>query len=327
MENKLAVGIDIGGTSLKGIILSSDGRSSDFTRMPTEAAQGGHKVLENLLKLIGIMLEKSGDLAAVLGIGIGTPGFIDSAGVAGGGSENLPGWRGTPIFQEVQKKYNLPVTGGNDVTLATLAELKYGVGKGIPNFVYFALGTGIGGGIVINGKLYRGSHGMAGELGHISVDPEGLPCNCGQRGCVEQYASGTGIVNLALSMSAKNNRESPFSKLVKQNPGAVTAELVYHYVAADDPVALIVHHRASRMLARALGITVNVLSPDMIVLGGGVMKSGKLIIETVDQYVPEYCFPEIYRHCTIAKAKVGENGGALGAAIRVFDEFSSLEFP
>ncbi|KMQ51249.1 Glucokinase [Chitinispirillum alkaliphilum] len=317
---KHALGIDLGGTNLKGIVLTSSGESRHLTRIPTEAEKGGKHVLDNLLKLIGILVEKNGNSESIVGVGIGTPGFIDNDGVILGGAENLPGWKDTQVFVPILEQYGLKATGGNDVTVAALAELKFGAGKGVNNLVCFALGTGVGGGIVINGKLYKGTHGMAGELGHISVDSSGLPCNCGQVGCVEQYASATGIVALAVDYA--KNETSPLAKIVQENPSSVTSKMVYEYVAKEDPLALKVHHKATEMLGRAVGITINTFAPDRVVLGGGVMMAGEVILEAVRKYSANFCWPEIYEQCQIVAAQMGEDAGVLGAASMAFDELS-----
>ncbi len=316
---KLAIGIDLGGTNLKGIVLGSDGERRHLTRIPTQAEKGGQQVLKNLLSLIGVLIEKSGDKDSVIGVGIGTPGFIDSDGTILGGAENLPGWRGTQVFEPIMEQHGLRATGGNDVTVAALAELKFGAGKGVNNLVCFALGTGVGGGIVINGKVYKGTHGMAGEVGHISVETDGLQCSCGQKGCVEMYASATGIVRLARYFAA--GEDSPLAQIAKTDPDAVTSKLVYGHVAKNDSLALKVHHKATQMLGKAVGITINTLSPDRVVLGGGVMMAGDVILEAVKKYAARHCWPEIFEQCTIVPAQLSEDAGVLGAASMAFDEF------
>ncbi|NLE00777.1 MAG: ROK family protein, partial [Fibrobacter sp.] len=251
------------------------------------------------------------------------PGFVDGDGVVLGGAENLPGWKGTQIYAPIMQKFNLKATAANDVTVMALAEAKYGAGKGVRNLVCFALGTGIGGGIVTDYHLFKGTHGMAGELGHIVVETNGIPCNCGQRGCVERYASATGIVNMArkLCAEAKDNNPTEFVIEVNKNPLAVTSKMVYNYVKNNDPVAVRVNEIACDMLARAIGITLNTLSPDRVVLGGGVMMAGQVIIDTLCRYVPLYCWPAIWERCQLAIAQLGEDAGVLGAGAMAFEEF------
>ncbi len=325
MEN-LAIGIDLGGTNLKGIILGADGKGRHVTRIPTEADKGGQQVLKNILALIDILVQKSkSDDANILGVGLGSPGFIDKDGTVLGGAENLPGWKGTQIYAPIMERFGLKATAANDVTVAALAELKYGAGKGVSNIVCFALGTGIGGGIAINGKLYKGTHGMAGELGHIVVETNGIQCNCGQKGCVERYASATGIVHLAKEFASREGTEAtPFVKAFREHPSAVTSKMVYDYVAKKDPVALMVHETVCDMLGRAVGIALNALSPDRIILGGGVMMAGQVIIDGVSKYAAKYSWPAIFERCSIVAAQMGEDAGVMGAAAMVFEEFGEI---
>jgi glucokinase len=320
--SKSAIGIDLGGTNLKGIVMDRNGRGRHLTRIPTEADRGGAVVMKNILTLVEKLIEKEGSKNDLLGVGIGTPGFVSESGVISGAG-NLPGWAGTEIYSPVRKRFGLQATAANDVTVMALAEAQHGAGRGVRNLVCYALGTGIGGGIVIDHKLYKGSHGMAGELGHVVVVPDGLACTCGMKGCVECYASATGIVRMALESARKikSPESSPFVKEALAAPDAVTAKMVYDFVKKGDPVACETNDRACDLLARAIGAMINALSPDRIVLGGGVMMAGQIIIDTVNRHLPKYCFPMIRETCTIVRAELGEDAGVVGAAAMVFEEF------
>jgi glucokinase len=318
----LAIGIDLGGTNLKGVVMSEDGAQLHTYRVPTEARKGGKQVLQNIANLVGKLIELNGGKDDIRGVGMGTPGFVDNDGLILGGAENIPGWKGNNMFAPVREKYRLPVTAGNDVTVAALAEAKYGAGRGINNMALFALGTGIGGGIVVNGHVYKGTHGMAGELGHIPVEHNGLPCTCGRKGCVEQYASATGIVTNAIALCAhmSDHERTPFVDYVNQHPDAVTSKTVYDFLAKGDPGAKAVHEFVCDHLARAVGVVIDTLAPDRIVLGGGVMQAGQVIVDTVAKYVPLYCWPTICERCDIVQAACGDSAGVVGAAALVFDE-------
>jgi glucokinase len=201
----------------------------------------------------------------------------------------------------------------------------FGAGRGVKNIVCFALGTGVGGGIVTDGKLYKGTHGMAGEVGHIVVETGGTLCACGQKGCVERYASATAIVNMAVDFSTHardvGGDMTPFAETVLKNPAAVTSKTVYEYVAKADPIALKVHNRACDMLGRAVGIMINALSPDRVILGGGVMMAGDIILDTVKSYAARHCWPAIFERCEIVHAKMGEDAGVMGAGALAFEQF------
>ena len=319
MKN-LAIGIDLGGTNLKGIIMDANGSSRHLTRIPTDAAKGGAVVLENILKLIGILIEKEGGSGSILGVGFGSPGFVDANGIIIGGAENLPGWKGTRVSEAIRSRFGLVSTGANDVTVAALAESKFGAGRGVKNMVCLALGTGIGGGIVIDGRVYKGTHGMAGEFGHIVVETGGVQCNCGLKGCVEQYASATGIVNLARRYARTFRGKSGLAKLIKAGGTPVTSKTVYDHVKKQDPLALKVHETACEMLGRACGFICNALSPDRIVLGGGVMKAGQVIVDEVKRRFSRYCWEAIAQRTDVVAAECGEDAGVLGAAALVFEE-------
>lgn len=321
---KLAIGIDLGGTNLKGVLLNEQGKGNHITRIPTEAQKGGVQVLKNILRLTEMLLEKVRPDQEVLGVGIGTPGYVSEDGTVYG-AENLPGWKGTQIYTPIKEKFGLPALAANDVTVMALAESKYGAGRGVNNLVCYALGTGIGGGIVIDGCLYKGTHGMAGELGHIVVQTDGIPCNCGQRGCVEQYASATGIANFARKLATKYccSNNTPFVAEANKDLSKVTSKMVYDYVHHNDPIAVQVHETTCDMMARAIGTTLNTLSPDRVVLGGGVMMAGQIIVDTVSRFVPQYCWPSIWKLCDIVLAELGEDAGVFGAAAMIFESFSS----
>ncbi len=322
---KLAIGIDLGGTNLKGVVLSATGEKIFSARIPTESEKGGQRILGNILRLTEILLDKVGSKDEVLGLGLGTPGFIDQRGIIIGGAENLPGWKGTDVFSPLKKKFGLKITGGNDVTVAALAESKLGAGKGLDNVICFVLGTGIGGGIVVNSSLYQGAMGMAGELGHIVVETGGIDCNCGQKGCVERYASGPGMVQLARNYAITMVQDSSLKKIIIDNSSQITSETIYVFVSKDDPLALKVHHKACEMLGRAVGIIINIFAPDRVVLGGGVMMAGPVITSAVTKYAAGYCFADMFKHCEIVQAELGEESGQLGAALLVFDQFASSQ--
>ncbi|MCL2183018.1 MAG: ROK family protein [Chitinispirillia bacterium] len=321
---KSAIGIDLGGTAIKGAIIGERGIEGVVTRVPTEAHKGGQQVLDNILGLISELIEDSGrPSSSFIGVGIGTPGFVGSDGTILGGAENLPGWKGTQLYGPITKRFGLGVSAANDVTAVALAELMFGAGRGVKNLVCFALGTGVGGGIVTDGKLYKGTHGMAGEVGHIVVETGGIPCTCGQKGCVERYASATGIVNMAVEMAAGagDGELTEFVSLVRKNPVEVTSKMIYEYVAKADPVALKVHNRACDMLGRAVGVMINALSPDRVVLGGGVMMAGDVILETVKSYAARHCWPAIFERCEIVPAQMGEDAGVMGAGALAHEQF------
>lgn len=317
-----AIGIDLGGTNLKGVIINRDGDGRHLTRIPTEAEQGGDHVMKNICTLVGSLIEKEGSTEQIAGVGIGTPGFVSEEGVVDG-AENLPGWKGTRLYEPIKAQFELEAIGANDATVAALAEARYGAGKGVRNMVLLTIGTGIGGGIVVDHTLYTGTFGMAGELGHIIVETDGIQCNCGLKGCVERYSSATGHVTLAKKYAAETTGVdvTPFTRFVLDTPDKVTSKTIYDYVEKNDPIALKVHETQCDMLGRLIGIICNAFSPDRIVLGGGVMKSGAIITNTVAKYAAMNCWPMVWEKCDLVEAKLSEDAGVLGAAAMVFDRY------
>jgi glucokinase len=318
---KKAIGIDLGGTAIKGAIIDGSGICGGVTRVPTEAHEGGRRIMSNILSLIEKLAESGGGPGAFIGVGIGTPGFVDADGKILNGGANLPGWTGMQVYAPIAERFGLRASAANDVTSVALAELMFGAGRGVRNMVCFALGTGVGGGIVTNGRLYKGGHGMAGEIGHIVVETGGEPCPCGQRGCVERYASAPGIVKMAVDMAKDEGNQTALAKSVREKPEEVTSKLVYEYVAKGDALALKVHERACDMLGRAVGIIINTFSPDRVVLGGGVMMAGSVVLEAVKKYAAFHCWPEIFKFCEILPAQMGEDAGVLGAGALALEEF------
>lgn len=318
---QFAIGIDLGGTNIKGIVMNHCGESSHITRVPTQAHLGGSHIMENILELIRQLIDKHGDPSTIAGVGIGTPGFIGANGAICGGAKNLPGWEGTQVFAPIVNQFGLAAYGTNDATAMALAEGKYGAGSGKQNVVFFTLGTGIGGGVITNGHVYQGAGGRAGELGHIVVETNGLPCTCGMNGCVEQYASATGIVQHALWVCRSHDEPAfgAFAKAVQESPESVTAKLVYDYAKKGDSTAIAINEYICERLARAVGAVLNTLAPDRVVLGGGVMMAGQIIVDTVSRHARHCCWPDIFDRCDIVAAELGEDAGAMGAAALVFE--------
>jgi glucokinase len=315
-----AIGIDIGGTTVKGAIIAGDGLIRRRMRVPTDTSLNGARILETVITIIGRLIEQEGGSDHVFGVGIGAPGFIDRDGTVIGKAVNLPGWEGMQLCRPVKERFALRAVAANDALAMTLAEARFGAGRGVADMVCYALGTGIGGGIVTGGNLHHGTRGMAGEFGHVSIDPGGIPCGCGQKGCVERYASAPGIVYWAREICETGRvEETDFVRIVRAGGDAVTAKLVYEFVNRGDPVARRVNEFVCDKLSRAVGITINTLAPELVVLGGGVMMAGQVIVDTVRKHLPKYSLPEMLKTCEVRAAELGEDAGVIGAGALVFD--------
>lgn len=298
MTDRLALGIDIGGTSCSLALMDEAGRLRKTFDIPTRAHEGGEALIARLIEAAGRVLAEG---AGVLGIGIGSAGQIDFAtGTCRYATEALPGWTGMPIADRFRAAFGLPVWVENDANAAALAEHRYGAGRGLSDLICLTLGTGIGGGAIAGGRLVRGAHGAGGELGHIPVEPGGAPCACGSSGCLEAYASATGILRMA--------RESGVE--------AGSAREVYALAAGGDAAALAVTERAARYLAQGIVAMVAAFDPQAVLIGGGVSQAGDLLFAPLRRHLEAN--PFVRGRCAVRPAALGPAAGVIGAAAQVF---------
>ncbi len=310
------VGIDLGGSSIKTVRADGNGRLSPVLRVPTRGDAGAEGVLEQLAEIIAeYVTDADGELG---GIGIGTPGLVDEDGYLRGEAVNIDGWDKISITGTLRGRFAVPIRVQNDTSLATLAELRRGAGRGARHLIAFFLGTGLGGGIVADGRLYCGNHGLAGEFGHTVVEPDGPPCKCGQAGCLEQYASAQGLVRLCVELAPQH--DSPLASAVRHTPTELTAELVYRRFQHGDALAVAVHGVVSEMLARGVGAMMNALAPERVILGGGVLRSGAFIPDSVRRRIHRYTLPAVREDCRIVEAGLGADAGAIGAVLLALGE-------
>ncbi|MBL8024886.1 MAG: ROK family protein [Fibrobacteres bacterium] len=320
METKKswAIGVDIGGTTIKCALISEHGDVKGVRRSPTEANLGREKMLNNIKNAINeVLVENELRLHDIEGIGFGTPGLIVDGVLEG--NPNLPAWNGTPIAAEMKARFDVPCFVANDVTIATFAEFIYGAGKGAKNLVMFAVGTGIGGGLVINGQLFEGSNGMAGEIGHVTVVPDGRVCGCGQKGCLEAYSSTLAINAMTREyLTSMRGKSSKIYEAVGGDLSKVTPRIVYDCAKEGDEVGLAVNETVCTYLAVAIGGLINTLNPDTIILGGGVMEAGEIIIGNIKKKLPLYSHFMMRERCRLVPALLGENAGVTGCGALVF---------
>ena len=282
---KYGFGVDIGGTTCKLGLFETTGMVLDKWEIPTRTENGGENILSDVAAAIAEkMTEKEILKTQVQGIGIGVPGPVTSEGVVLR-CVNL-GWDIINVAKEMAERTGMPVKVGNDANVAALGEMWQGGGKGRKNVVMVTLGTGVGGGVITDGKVVTGSKGAGGEIGHIIVnDKETDPCGCGQRGCLEQYASATGIVRMAKKKLDSDSRESALRAI-----DPLTAKDVFDAAKAGDAVADEVVDDMTKILGRALANVARVVNPDVFVIGGGVSKAGSVITDRVKKYYDEKSF-------------------------------------
>lgn len=304
---KYCFGVDVGGTTVKMGLFNVDGEVLDKWEIKTRTENGGEAILPDIADAIHKKLgEKDISKEEVVGIGIGIPGPINEAGVVPH-TANL-GWGYKEVSKEMTELTGLLCKGGNDANVAALGEMWKGGAAGYENVVMVTLGTGVGGGIIIGGKILTGSNGAGGEIGHLHVD-DNIPghCGCGNQGCLEQVASATGIVNLA--KTALENGDEP-SVL---RDGEVSAKAVFDAVKAGDRLAMDVAEVFGKYLGTALANIAAVTDPQAIVIGGGVSKAGPVLFNYVEKYYQKYCFQSC-RNVKFALATLGNDAGIYGSA-------------
>jgi len=263
-----SIGVDLGGTNLRIAAVSADGRMLDKIALSTRIDLGCDQVVSDMCDAIFRLTAQYRGGGSFLGAGIGAPGIIDfDAGVVRK-SANLPGWTGYPVRAELERRLNARVFLDNDAHVAGLGEKWLGAGRDVDNMAMITLGTGIGGCLVLNGKAFPGMSGMSGEFGHITIEPEGIPCGCGNRGCAERYASASAIARMA--REAIESGEAPTLAKAAASGAEFTPKAVYDLAMQGDAAAQRIFRSFGRALGMMLADIVNVLNLDMYVLGGGV---------------------------------------------------------
>jgi glucokinase len=318
----MQIGLDLGGTKCLGVALEVD--PGQPLRILAEhrlgTPEGTEAILDTMVEVTLALLAEAEGIPGVgtgpieIALGAGVPGLITREGVMRA-SPNLPGMYEVNIAAELEERVRAArpeilltsVQVDNDANCAALAEWAYGAGQGTENLVLVTLGTGIGGGLVIGGRPYRGSHGFAGEFGHMVVDPMGISCPCGQRGCWERYGSGSGLAHLA--------QEAGMTPLVESG-GVLRSEDVVAGVLAGSALAVEVMSRYARWVALGLVNLANILDPEMIILGGGLVSEAELFVPEVRRLFAELLYESAHRdHPVIAVAHMDHRAGAIGAAV------------
>ncbi|MDO4432684.1 MAG: ROK family glucokinase [Aerococcaceae bacterium] len=312
---KKILGIDLGGTSVKMAIISSEGEILEKWTIATNILEDGSHIVPDMIQSIREHLDRYGlTTADFLGIGMGSPGKVDAHAGTVIGAYNL-NWRTLqPVREAFQAAFDVPFFIDNDANVAALGEQWKGAGNNADDVVLFTLGTGVGGGIVTNGQLVRGFGGAAGEVGHITVDTEnGFDCTCGKKGCLETVASATGIVNLARQFAEEYVGDSPIKAAV-DNGDVVTSKDIFEASKAGDFFAEQVVERFAKYLGLAVAHIACTLNPSSIVLGGGVSAAGEYLLEQIKPFYHAYTFPQIRENTQLALATLGNDAGVIGAA-------------
>ncbi|MBS7132567.1 MULTISPECIES: ROK family protein [Clostridium] len=304
---KYVIGVDLGGTKISTAISTIEGNILANVVLPTKAEEGEVAVLGRIIQSIDeVIVGSSTSIDEVEAIGIGSPGPLDAKKGIIITTPNLP-FKDYNLVQPLKEKYNIPVYLDNDANAAAIGEYMFGAGKGKESIIYFTVSTGVGGGAVLDGKVYRGHTSNALEIGHTTVDPNGPRCNCGNLGCLEAMSSGTAIAKKGKE-AVSTNVETSLKKY-----DTITSYEVFKEAEAGDEVAKDIIDNALTYLGIGVANAIATFDPEMIIIGGGVSKAGDIVFDTVKKVVNKRCFKSMAESCEIVPAGLGSDAGVVGA--------------
>lgn len=312
------IGIDVGGTNVKIALVDDNGKIIYSNSVPTYAKMGYEYTVNNIKQAIkDLMKETNTTPSDIEGIGFDFPGQVDCKTGVVKLAPNIPGWVNVPIAQMIEDEFHIPTRIDNDVRCAALGELKFGAGRGCENFICITVGTGIGSGIVINGKVVRGATNAAGELGHIKLQMNGGPiCGCGDTGCLEAFASGPAIVAMAQEY-IKGGKSTKFREMAAAEGGEITPYMVAKAAEEGDPVAKRIFEIVGEYIGIGLTSVINLLNPERVIIGGGVAESGELLLGPIRKTIKERAMVVAGNAVEIVPAQLGNSAGVIGASMLI----------
>lgn len=320
----IVVGIDLGGSNIKMLIMDRDGNQlykkkyATIIGEPLDVLNQINSIIERAL------FELKVDEKVLKGIGIGLPGQVDEKKGIAIYLPNLPGWHNINVADHISDMFNAPVLIENDVRMAAIAEKYLGTGKDVDDMLCVAIGTGIGSGIFLNGALYKGWQNCAGEIGHMTVDANGPLCSCGNYGCLEMYAGGKGIIRRTKEALKNHDGISQINILINNNIEMLSVAVVAQAASKGDELAEKILNDTAVYLGIAIANLVNILNPQVVVIGGGVMKCGDVLLDPIKKEIKKRTMP-VNRNVLIEPAKFGEWAGAVGAAEIACQKYIRLE--
>ncbi|MDG5470804.1 ROK family glucokinase [Jeotgalibacillus sp. ET6] len=312
---KLIIGVDIGGTTVKMALIHESGEIMEKWVISTNTKNRGIQIIPDIAAAIKSKLtERAIDPASILGIGVGAPGPVNMQTGILYTAVNI-GWeKPVALRDELQALTDLPVVIENDANVAALGEMWKGAGDGARDVICVTLGTGVGGGVIVNGDIAHGIKGAAGEIGHITAVPvDGYYCNCGKYGCLETVASATGVIRLATDELNRNDEPSVLRDILHEN-GRLTAKSIFEAAQKEDRIALRIVEKLTFYLGLSLANLGSALNPEKIVIGGGVSHAGDTLLKPLRAKFKEYAFPTVAESTTIEVATLGNDAGVIGAA-------------
>ena len=317
MNKEFAIGIDLGGTSVKYALIDNDGVFHFQGKLPSKADVSAEAVIGQLILAINevkAFAEEQG--YAIEGIGIGTPGIVDASNrIVLGGAENIQGWENIHLAERIEAEFGLSTLLGNDANLMGLGETMYGAGQGATHVVFLTVGTGIGGAVVIDGRLFNGFDNRGTELGHVPLIANGEPCACGSIGCLEHYASTSALVR----RFSKRISEAGISYSGEEMNG----ELIVRLYKKGDKIATESLNEHCDFLGHGIAGFINIFSPQKVVIGGGLSEAGDFYIQKISEFAHRYAIHDCAVNTQIMAASLGNKAGSIGAASLVFTQLSS----
>jgi glucokinase len=318
-SKRFAIGVDLGGTRIRAALVNDQGQILSRLERPTLVEEGVSSIMRRMVGLVRDIISHSPlQIRDIQGIGIGSAGQIDPwRGIVLSATPNLPGWGGVPLAERVQEAFGLPVCVDNDANAAAWGEKQFGAGQGLAHLICVTIGTGIGGGLILDGQLYHGAIGVAGEIGHLTVKLDGPPCNCGSFGCLEAYAAGPAIVARA-QKAVRAGAQTALTQMTNNEPEDITGPLIAQAAAEGDPLASQIMRETGRYIGAGLAGLVNVLNPERIIVGGGVAQAGSSLLEPIRRTVLARAMPAAAETLQVVPAQLGEDAGVIGAAAFLF---------
>jgi glucokinase len=314
---KILAGIDIGGTKISVLLVDPKGKIHSRKLIPTRTGSASRLAVKEMTAALRALLE-AGRNPDLLGIGVGLPGPVDPVKGIVPWSPNLRGWEGIPLKKILEREFRVPVRMDNDANAAGYGEKIFGAGKKTDDFVYMTVSTGIGGGLVLGGRVHRGVSFCGGEVGHMTIVAGGNLCNCGKKGCLEAYASGTAIARDAQRRIRAGAKTVIRSMASRSEP--ITALTVTRAAESGDRVALEIFRDAGRYLGIGIATILNILNPGMVVLGGSVVNAARFFWRPMMESAEREAWPVAFKACRIRKTALKENVGNLGAAALVLEK-------
>ena len=310
--------IDLGGTNVRAIVADLDGKVLGEDIRPSRASEGLDATIDTMVAALEAASAGAAiSLADLKGLGIASPGAVDSANGIVPEAPQLVGWKDVPLVRLMNDRLGLPAWLENDANAAALGENRYGAGQGTKNMLYLTVSTGVGGGIIINGDLYRGTRGAAGEMGHVIIDINGPPCGCGGRGCLESLASGTAIARRGRELVERG--EAPRLAEISRNEGRVSAEMIAQAATDGDEVSRRLFEDVGTYLGVGLAGFVNIFNPEAILIGGGVARSAELFMPQARRVMEERAMRAPLEDVRLGLAELGDRIGSLGMIARLRD--------